>query len=275
MNQIVQKASPDWLDLRRPADALARATTLPAVHRLSTRLASPPFPDPLQVLDLGAGTGANLFWLAPHLAVPQRWTLIDRDSELLAAAPTCQPTPAVLEVQHVVAELDDLPRLHPLGAGPALVTCSALLDVLTRAQVAALGHFVADTGSAALFSMTVSGMFQLEPASSLDPLLLEAFNEHQERTSLAGPSATAIAAEVLRGRGLDVEIIATPWELTADQQSLVEAYLGGVVTAVCEQDGTLDGPAHDWLVQRLTQLRDGALTVRVSHEDLLAMPGTP
>lgn len=274
MTQIVQKASRNWLELRRPADDMARTSTLPAIGRLNAWLSGAPDPDPLLVYDLGAGTGANLFWLAPHLTMPQLWTLIDRDAELLDAVPAGPPTQTVLGVRHIAAELDQLPRLHPPGAGPALVTCSALLDVLTRAQVATLCDFVADTASAALFSMTVSGVFRLEPAMSLDARMLDAFNGHQERRTLAGPTATAIAAEILLARGFDVEIIATPWEVSAGQGLLVEAYLGGVVAAVCEQEESLTGPAHDWLAQRLTQLGDGSLTVRVHHEDLLATPGT-
>ncbi len=39
------------------------------------------------VVDVGAGTGANRAYLAPRLAVPSRWVLLDRDRQLLAGFP--------------------------------------------------------------------------------------------------------------------------------------------------------------------------------------------
>ena len=216
VTQIIQRAASDWLSLRRPADELARASTLTAVARLNAHASNGGLsdPDPLLVYDLGAGTGANLSWLAPHLSVAQQWTLVDRDAELLDMVPRAWPTDRVVDVRRVVAELDDLPRLHPIGGVPALITCSALLDVLTVNQVEALCGFVAATQSAALFSLSVSGDFGFAPALALDRRILTTFNEHQNRKGLAGPSATAIAAEALQRRGLDVEVIATPWELS-------------------------------------------------------------
>lgn len=72
--------SDDWLALRAPADSRARADAI--VSRLQIDPTSG-----IDVLDLGCGTGANLRHLAPLLAAAgareQRWTCVDRDSELL------------------------------------------------------------------------------------------------------------------------------------------------------------------------------------------------
>ena len=83
-----------WLALREPHDAAARAAEL--VGLLRTRSS-----DDAQrrrrrarcratIVDLGAGSGANLRWLAPRLGGEQAWLLVDHDAALLAAAETAR-----------------------------------------------------------------------------------------------------------------------------------------------------------------------------------------
>ena len=69
----------NWLALREPADVAARSALLTreVVDAIGRR-------HPLSVLDLGAGTGSNVRYLADRLPAPQRWLLVDRDPTLLA-----------------------------------------------------------------------------------------------------------------------------------------------------------------------------------------------
>jgi cyclopropane fatty-acyl-phospholipid synthase-like methyltransferase len=67
-----------WLRLREPADADARSV---ALARAVARHAGAH--DPVRVLDLACGTGANLRYLAPHLpggSDGDSWTAIRRCS---------------------------------------------------------------------------------------------------------------------------------------------------------------------------------------------------
>jgi predicted RNA methylase len=81
MTTIAAGLSADWLVLREPADAAARATDLAdQVGRLLAERRQ------LVVHDVGCGTGSMGRWLAPLLPGPQRWVLYDRDSELLREA---------------------------------------------------------------------------------------------------------------------------------------------------------------------------------------------
>jgi hypothetical protein len=73
---------PRWLELREPADARARAE-----GAIDTLLRARAGVGPLGILDLGAGTGANLRYLAPRLGGRQQWLLLDRDRRLLDAIP--------------------------------------------------------------------------------------------------------------------------------------------------------------------------------------------
>src|SRR5215207_6706404 len=74
-----------WLALRVEADNAARALTagtlLPRlVQYLATRGAAD---SGVEVIDLGAGTGANQRWLTPRLPFRQHWLLIDHDQAFL------------------------------------------------------------------------------------------------------------------------------------------------------------------------------------------------
>ncbi len=79
------RAGAGWLHLREPADAEARSGELVDILR-------PHLPSgPLQIHDLGGGTGSMARWLAPRLDGPQRWVLHDRDAELLHLADELPP----------------------------------------------------------------------------------------------------------------------------------------------------------------------------------------
>src|SRR5215471_8587345 len=72
----------DWLALREPADAAARSRRLTELvaDRLRHR-------DKIHLLDLAAGTGANMRYLANRLPPGQAWLLADNDELLLEQAP--------------------------------------------------------------------------------------------------------------------------------------------------------------------------------------------
>ena len=86
------RAGSEWLALREPADAEARARDL--IERIRPRLSTD---ERTVVHDLGCGTGSMARWLAPRLSGPQHWVLYDRDAELLAlVAGTPRPGPPMV-----------------------------------------------------------------------------------------------------------------------------------------------------------------------------------
>ncbi|MFC5949357.1 SAM-dependent methyltransferase [Pseudonocardia lutea] len=252
---------PDWLALREPADAEARAADLAAL--VAARLEPP-----LVVRDLGCGSGSMGRWLAPRLPRPQRWYLHDRDPRLLALAAASVPGEPV---EGELSELTDL-------AGTSLVTCSALLDLLTAEEVAQLARLCVDAGAAALFTLSVTGGARLDPAEPLDGDLAAAFDAHQRRVvagrRLLGPDAGAVAAEAFRVLGAEVTTGPSPWRLGPGHPELTEEWLRGWIAAACEQEPGLAADAGPYLRRRLAALAAGALRAEVGHVDLLALPAT-
>lgn len=254
--------APDWLALRRPVDDEARRAADPLVDRCAAYLRAAPAPR--VVLDLGAGTGANRAYLEPRLGVQVRWVLVDHDPALLELA-----TPDSIRVQAPVSELPALLRSYQ----PALVTCSALLDLLTQGEITGLVAAVAAARLPALFALSVDGLVRFDPPHADDEALMAAFDRHQARAGRAGPAAAAMARGAAEASGLVVTQMATPWRLTATNgDAVVGRFLTERVASAVEQDPALSGRGARWLEERLAQSAEGRLTVVVGHEDLLLEP---
>jgi hypothetical protein len=214
--------------------------------------------------DLGGGSGAMGHWLAPRLGRQQHWVVHDRDDDLLKLAAAAAPSSVSVE-----ARRSDITRLDTGDlAGTSLVTASALLDLLTVAELARM--LDACAGHPLLLALTVTGRVTLTPSDPLDAPMGAAFNAHQRRGGLLGPDAVAAAVDQLR----DVETVVrpSPWRLGAARAELIAEWLEGWVAAACEQDPTLTLEAGAYLDRRLAQAAAGQLAVTVEHADLLVLP---
>ena len=250
--------SESWLGLREPADAQARAADL--VEML---------PKPVHVIrDLGCGTGSMARWLAPQLAPPQHWILADRDPKLLHYATSHVRLPEV----SVEGALSDVTALTAADLdGTDLVTCSALLDLLTEAEIDSLVATLASARVTALFTLSVAGEVSLDPARPEDAAVAAAFDEHQRRVvdgrRLLGPDAPAYAAQAFEKAGATVVTRPSVWQLGPQLPELTAEWLRGWVSAAQEQRPEVGG--DDYLAARLDRLPRAA----VGHVDLLAIFG--
>jgi SAM-dependent methyltransferase len=250
--------SETWLGLREPADAAARAADLVAL-----------LPGPIRTIrDLGCGTGSLGRWLAPQLPKPQHWIMADRDPALLAYAAANLPFDGVT-VETALGDVTDLSAADL--AGTDLVTCSALLDLLTEDEVAALAATCAASNTSALFTLSVDGEVTFEPAEPSDKSVEAAFNQHQRRTEggrrLLGPDAPGAAKAAFEKAGATVFTRPSPWQLGSDVAELTAEWLRGWVAAAQEQQPDLR--LDDYLDNRLSSLPG----VTVGHVDLLAIFG--
>ena len=274
--------SPSWLALREPADARARAGDLAAA--LAAALAARRVGRSRAVIhDLGSGTGSMGRWLAPLLPGPQHWVLHDRDPDLLEIA-LANPAPAAADgsAVTVAGRPGDVGRLTAEDLAEAdLVTTSALLDLLTRHEVASLAAACAGARCPALLTLTVAGRVELRPADPRDGQVSAAFDAHQRRSTggrrLLGPDAVAGTIQAFRRLGGVVQVRPSPWQL-GDRRpgdrwpgdgdpDLVGLWLRGWVGAAAEQqpDLRLDG----YLADRLDAAGSGRLGVTVHHQDIL------
>ncbi|MFB7086085.1 hypothetical protein [Streptomyces sp. NPDC056296] len=264
--------APEWLRLREPADGAARAHEL--LDPLRIRLANlPRRAGGLVVHDVGCGTGSMGRWLAPLLDGAQHWVLHDHDPYLLHFAAVAAPRSAA-DGSRVTVETrrGDLGRLTPEAlAGAALVTASALLDVLTIEEVGTLAAACASAGCPALLTLSVAGRVDLTPAHPLDAEIADAFNDHQRRTGMLGPDAVIVAAETFAEHGATVRTHPSPWRLGPGEAALTAQWLRGWVGAAVEQRPELREPADRYLDERLAACAAGELRVVVHHTDLLAL----
>jgi SAM-dependent methyltransferase len=269
----VVTVSPGWLALREPADAAARAIDLVAPVRQLL-----PAGRPTVVHDLGCGTGSMARWLAPQLSGPQHWVMYDRDAELLERAAvdfrplTADGSPVTVETrQRDITHLDH----HDLS-GAALITASALLDMLTAGDVERIARSCVEAGCAALLTLSVIGHVTLTPSDPFDDAIASAFNEHQRRVEgdrrLLGPDAVGFAADTFARLGADVVLVPSPWRLGPGDRALTTEWFKGWVGAACEQRPELTATTRPYVERRLADADAGYLGVRVDHQDLLAVP---
>jgi SAM-dependent methyltransferase len=267
------RVSSEWLALREPADAAARARDL-------ADQAARYLPETgLRVIhDLGCGTGAMSRWLAPLLPGPQHWVMRDRDAHLLEVA-AARLSSAAADGAAVTVETrhSDITRLRPRDlADASLVTASALLDLMTGEEFGELAAVCAGAGCPLLLTLSVVGRVEMTPGDPLDRAVADAFDAHQRRATdrgrLLGPDAVAFAVEEFGRRGTKVEVRPSPWRLAAPHAELAEAWFTGWVGAACEQQIELGAEVEVYKRRRLAQARAGQLAVTVDHADMLILP---
>jgi SAM-dependent methyltransferase len=257
----------DWLALREPADRAARSETL--TERLARTLAAD---NPLRIVDLATGTGANARYLANRLPHPQHWLLVDRDPALLAEARDLSGIPGALEIREM-----DLGPIESLDvcAGCRLVTASALLDLVSEAWLQALARRCRAEGAAVLFALTYDGRSECQPPEPEDGIILRLFNEHQTRSdkgfgTAAGPAAAWCAARALTAAGYHVELTASDWRLGAGTRELQRRLVQGWAAAAAEIEPGASSTIAGWMGRRLAHIDENRSSIAVGHQDLIA-----
>jgi len=261
--------SADWLALREPSDARARSVMLTSA--IADRLAG------ARVLDLAAGTGANVRYLEGFLRGGRgrpHWLLVDNDPALLAKAAVLLGSREGVETRAVdlSAALD--PPSANLFAGQDLVTASALLDLVSERWLNALAGRCADARSAVLFALTYNGAISCSPGEPEDALVRDLVNRHQRIDKgfgpALGPDAAAFAAQAFAARGYHVRQERSDWLLADDvpvlQQELIEGWADAAVEIAPEETPRVTG----WKSRRLAHVGAGRSRIVVGHDDLAA-----
>jgi SAM-dependent methyltransferase len=257
---------PAWLALREPYDHAARSEALTAAfaEALGARATES---GPL-LLDLGAGSGSTLRYLAPRQPARQRWLAADHDPVLLdhltrsAAGLGIVLEPLRLDLAR---ELDRLPFAEVSG-----VTASALLDLTSAAWLEELAGWCGD--APLLIALSFDSRLAFEPASPDDGEIRRRFIAHQRTDKGFGQALGPDAAAHLAGRLSAHEVALEPadWRLGPADAAMLGATLAGMVDAAREMAD--DSVLGRWASLRREQLRAGDLRLTVGHLDLLAVP---
>jgi hypothetical protein len=257
--------SSHWLSLREPYDARAR-------HRAILEIVVSSFGhrSALTIADLGAGSGAALRALAPHFSVEQHWRLLDNDRNLLAWAR--RMTSANIHVEAIPIDLGR--ELDAALEGPIdLVTCSALLDLVSEPWLEQFASAVAARRLPVYATLTYDGRISLSPGDRFDGAIVRAVNDHQRRDKGFGPALGPISAARAVARfetfGYSVVSERSDWLLESGDRDIQTQLLSGWATAASEI-GCGPEEVADWLKRRHELVAAGRSRIRVGHTDFWA-----
>ncbi|MEQ8604715.1 MAG: hypothetical protein RIB45_15485 [Marivibrio sp.] len=265
----------DWLSLRAAADERAReAADLDGqvIETLGRRGG-----ETLRVVDLGAGQGNNLRYLAPRLdrglGRPQAWTLVDSDGALLAAAEAPASPGMRLATQRcdLAADLSAAPL-----AEADLITASALFDLVSAAWTQRFAEACAAARvPCGLFALTVDGRLDWSPEVPEDDEVAQLFLQHLQGDKGFGPALGADApqalADAFEAVGYEVERRDSAWRLDPRDADLQRALVEGYREAAQELAPARAAEIDAWAEQRLHHIGAGLSAHTVGHEDLLAI----
>ena len=301
--------SAEWLAAREPHDTAARAVELAGLLRtpeLMTRTGADAHDAVARaIVDLGAGSGANLRWLLPRLGGMQVWMLIDHDPALLAAAETAIRDWAsqigaeahaassargpsggeslddivvtgadfACRVHRTRTDLADLERIELPER--ALVTSSALLDLVSAEWLRSLVRRCHAASADVYFSLTYDGRTVCTPADDADAEVLELFNRHQRGDKgfgpALGPSAGLRAVDSFVARGYRVASRTSDWHIgpsaASFQRQILNGWLGAALEIAPERRASLDA----WYRRRIAYVDLGVSTLVVGHMDLVGI----
>jgi hypothetical protein len=281
--------SAEWLELREPFDAVARAT--PPVTELKRHVAAGTSAAPLAIVDLGAGAGSNLRFLAPRLGGVQRWRLVDHDARLLDAALTTTEAWAVArgaearrsgssltiragdfacEVACQTVDLVDLAAVELPERG--LVTAAALLDLVSHDWLETLARRCRTARAAVSLALTYDGRTTAKPAEPEDPVVLAMFNRHQLFDKGFGPALGLRAADAaetaFEGHGYELRVATSDWLVSPKDQALQLQLLDGWLGAALEIAPESRMALTSWHHRRRAHVLAGRSELRVGHVDL-------
>ena len=274
----------DWLAQREPFDAAARSRTLAAAF-------ADALPEQPVILELGAGAGSLLRWLAPIIGGSQAWLLVDADPVLLERA--LLTTAEWGEAQgfavrwrngltlltpdgawRIGAQVADIVDLGAVDIGSADgVVCSALLDLVSARWFARLGEALR---SPLLACLNVDGHDAFRPPHAADAAVRIGFRRDQARDKGFGPSvghrAEAALRRALVPHGFEVMSAASDWRIPPAAVEMLQSMVRGHAGAASRWMPSARGAIAAWQAARLRQAASGRLSLRVGHRDILALP---
>jgi SAM-dependent methyltransferase len=290
---MAESFAADWLDLREPFDAAARAPAL--AEALVAHLDAKARP---RFLDLGAGAGSLTRWLGHFLGRAHSWVLADADPALMARAfdamiegaealgwaATWPQKKALLvhaptgawRIEGILTDLARAPEGLPLGTVDA-VTCSALCDLVSEAWLERLAAALARHRLPFYAALNVSGRERFSPPHPGDAWVARGFARDQRREKgfggpALGPAAPAAIARAFTAAGYRVLCAPSDWVIPPAAGEMARELALGHAEAALRHERREAWRIEAWAEARAAQAEAGRLSIRVPHQDLLCLP---
>lgn len=261
--------SADWLILREPYDRAACNR-----HLLDHLAAWRADRGELRVIDLGAGTGANLRRTAARLGGAQRWLLAEHDPALIRVGTRLLAGSGVAWRYRRLDLAADLERLA--DAAPHLVAASALIDLVSEDWLRRLVALCACTGAALHLTLSYDGRTLWQPTDADDAQATALFNRHQRTDKgfgpALGPEAVPALARLLAAVPGELSVARSDWRLTPADRALQAALLKGQAVAACAIAPERQKVIAAWADRRGAIIAAGRSRLTIGHLDLLFLP---
>jgi hypothetical protein len=214
-------------------------------------------------------------YLLPRVPHIKHFTLVDHDPALLAQAWRLLQPIAHAAGRSFDVRQGDLTALDTVSFDDcALVTASALLDLVSEDWLRALARRCRGAGTDVLFALTYDGRIECAPVDVDDARVRGLVNQHQHGEKgfgpALGPDATRVAEACFRAEGYDVDVATSDWVLTPDmaalQRALIEGWAGAARELAPADAAIIDG----WRARRLAHIDAERSHLRVGHYDLAA-----
>jgi hypothetical protein len=291
---MMSEISLDWLRLRAPFDRAARDMALARRFAEALRRRAD---QPLRLIDLGSGTGANARALAPVIGGDQDWLLAESDPALLTFCAAEQIAWAAREGWGIAKEGDGIVvigrdaarwrfRARRIDLAQELAACLAegvdgiaftgFADLVSAGWVDALAQEIERRRVPLLSALAVDGRRQWQPADPVDAPLHEALARHQRRDKGFGPALGSAATVYLGARlaaaGCAVATAASDWQIGPEHPAMLAAAIEAERRDAVEESPDRGALFAAWAERRQAALAAGVLSLTVGHRDLLALP---
>ena len=264
--------SVEWLAQREPVDRTSRSLPL-------TRMAVEALPPgPVRAVDLATGLGANVRYLAPHLAPDQDWLAVDNDEQLLNELPARMDWPRLPHGVRLECRRVDLSQFETSNVveGRTLVTASALLDLVSESWLLSLAEECRRAGAVVLLALTYNGRIEFLPLEPADDLVRRLVNRHQQTDKGFGPALGPQARIQAQQRfeRMDYRVTRAPsdWELDPGARDIQRQLIDGWADAATEIEPEQVTRIRQWQRGRHAHVAAGWSRIIVGHDDLVAIP---
>jgi hypothetical protein len=159
-----------------------------------------------------------------------------------------------------------------LFLGAALVTASALLDLVSAEWLAKLVLRCRAADAPVLFALTYDGRIECRPQDQDDEEIRRLVNAHQRRDKgfgpALGPEAAAKAVAMLTAAGYTTKQERSDWELRPDARDLQRELVNGWAIAALEMAPEKQAIIESWRSRRLAHIDAGRSRMLVGHVDV-------